>query len=331
MALHQATGRWQIGLPLAITTAVFWATLPIAIRLVIEHVDVWTLIWSRFVVAAVMLAAWSAMRGGFAQFRTLSRSGWWLILLAAVMLIGNFVGYTIGLDYTTPANAQLLIQAAPLLMSIGGILVFHERFNAWQWAGVVAVAVGLALFAFDQSRHSSVPQQQYLIGAAIVLVSAVVWAVYALAQKQLLQHLGSGAVMMLIYAISALLLTPFASPKQLLGLDNMHMLALGYCLINTVAAYGAFAEALVHWEASRVGVVLAVTPLLTVISVELAHRLNPALVLAQKRSPRWVMSVPLWSSSARRWRACRGSKPAALINLGAQADSCAGAQKSGSI
>ena len=118
----------------------------------------------------------------------------------------------------------------------------------------------------------------YLTGAAIVLASAVVWAVYALAQKQLLHHLGSGATMLSIYAISALLLTPFAHPSQLSGLDWMHGLALGYCLINTVAAYGAFAEALAHWEASRVGVVLALTPLLTVAAVALAHHLNPALV-----------------------------------------------------
>lgn len=278
MALHQASGRWQIGLPLAITTAVFWATLPIAIRLVIERVDVWTLIWARFVAATLMLALWFALRGGYAQFRNLPRSSFWLMPLAAVMLIGNFVGYTVGLDYTTPANAQLLIQAAPLLMAIGGIVVFRERFNALQWAGVGAVAVGLGLFALDQSRHASVPQRQYLIGAAIVLASAVVWAVYALAQKQLLHHLGSGATMLSIYAISALLLTPFAHPSQLSGLDWLHGLALGYCLINTVAAYGAFAEALAHWEASRVGVVLALTPLLTVAAVALAHRLNPALV-----------------------------------------------------
>lgn len=278
MALHQASGRWQFGLSLAITTAVFWATLPIAIRLVIEHVDVWTLIWARFVAAALLLGLWFALRGGFAQFRTLPRTGWWLMLLASVMLIGNFVGYTIGLDYTTPANAQLLIQAAPLLMSIGGIVVFGERFNALQWSGVAAVAIGLTLFAADQSQHSSVPRDRYLLGAAIVLTAAVVWAVYALAQKQLLQHLGSGAVMMVIYATAAVLMTPLASPSQLLGLDRLHTLALGYCLINTVAAYGAFAEALAHWEASRVGVVLALTPLLTVVSVEVAHRLNPDLV-----------------------------------------------------
>ena len=142
MALHQASGRWQIGLPLAITTAVFWATLPIAIRLVIERVDVWTLIWARFVAATLMLALWFTLRGGYGQFRNLPRSSFWLMPLAAVMLIGNFVGYTVGLDYTTPANAQLLIQAAPLLMAIGGIVVFGERFNALQWAGVAAVALG---------------------------------------------------------------------------------------------------------------------------------------------------------------------------------------------
>src|SRR5690606_39236773 len=136
----------------------------------------------------------------------------WLLLLASVMLIGNFVGYTIGLDYTTPANAQLLIQAAPLLMSIGGILVSRERFNALQWSGVAAVAIGLGLSAFDLPRHAAVPSDRYLLRAAIVLVAAVVGAVYALARKQPPQHLGSGAVMMAVYAISALLLTPIASP-----------------------------------------------------------------------------------------------------------------------
>jgi drug/metabolite transporter (DMT)-like permease len=282
MALHQVSGRWQLGLALALTTALFWATLPVAIRLVIERVDVWTLIWARFVAATAMLAAWFALRGGFAQFRGLPARAWGLMLLAALMLVGNFVGYTIGLDYTTPANAQLLIQAAPLLMAIGGIFVFGERFTALQWLGVLAVAGGLVLFAFDQSRHAAVPERRYLLGALIVLAAAVVWAVYALAQKQLLHRLSSGAVLLAIYAIAALALSPLASPSQLRNLDLVHGLAFGYCLVNTVAAYGAFAEALAHWEASRVGVVLAVTPLATVAAVEIAHRLAPNLVAAER-------------------------------------------------
>ncbi len=36
---------------------------------------------------------------------------------------------------------------------------------------------------------------------------------------------------------------------------------------NTLLAYGAFAEALDHWEASRVSAVLALTPIVTLGSV----------------------------------------------------------------
>ena len=39
---------------------------------------------------------------------------------------------------------------------------------------------------------------------------------------------------------------------------------LGFCAFNTIGAYGAFAEALVHWDASRVSAVIATTPLLCI-------------------------------------------------------------------
>ena len=111
MVLHQASGRWRLGLALALTTAVFWATLPIALKITLAQVDAWTITWLRFVAAALMLGGWTAARGGFGSFRGLPKSGWWLLVLASLMLTGNFVGYLIGLQHTTPANAQLLIQA----------------------------------------------------------------------------------------------------------------------------------------------------------------------------------------------------------------------------
>src|SRR6185295_2354036 len=46
--------------------------------------------------------------------RGLAPRHWALLALAALMLTGNYVFYLLGVKYTTPANAQLLIQAAPL-------------------------------------------------------------------------------------------------------------------------------------------------------------------------------------------------------------------------
>ena len=53
------------------------------------------------------------------------------------------------------------------------------------------------------------------------------------------------------------------------------------CCLNTLVAYGAFAEALAHWEASRVSATLAITPLVTFASVATAAWLWPDYVQAE--------------------------------------------------
>jgi drug/metabolite transporter (DMT)-like permease len=278
MALHTTSGRWQLGMALALVTALFWATLPLTLKISLEVLDAWTITWVRFVTATLVLLVWLTLKGRIGTFSGLKRRTWGMMTVAAVMLTGNFIGYLFGVQYTTPGNAQLLIQAAPLLMALGGIVVFRERFTWAQWLGLALVAIGLCSFFADQTQQTVGIASHYALGALIVLGAAVVWAVYALLQKQLLNHLSSQHLLLFIYAAAALLLTPFAHPAQLLRLDALHGWALFYCCINTVGAYGAFAEALAHWEASRVSVILALTPLLCVAAVALTRRIWPELI-----------------------------------------------------
>jgi drug/metabolite transporter (DMT)-like permease len=281
MALHQASGRWRLGLALALTTAACWATLPVALKFTLEALDVYTLTWFRFLVAFACLGGWLAWRGGFGAFRGLRGSHWGLLALAALMLIGNYVGYLAGLDLTTPATAQLLIQLAPLLMAVGGIVVFRERFRLGQWFGLALLALGLWLFFRDQLAAQG-GGRDFVRGCAIIVLAALVWAIYALAQKQLLQRLSSAAILLFVYALASVALLPLSRPATLATLDAAHWVALGYCALNTLAAYGAFAEALAHWEASRVSVVLALTPLLTLLTVSIVHALAPTVVAPER-------------------------------------------------
>lgn len=283
MALHQASGRWRLGLTLALATAVAWASLPVALKLVLEAVDPITLTWFRFLVAAVLTGAWLAWRGQLRGWALPAR-GWAMLLLAGVMLLGNYVFYLLGVDRTTPGNAQLLIQLAPLLMALGGIWVFGERFRAAQWAGLALLVAGMALFFLDQAR-AAVNAPGYAQGAMLVVAAAVVWAVYALLQKQLLVRLGSMQVLLAIYVVAALLLWPFARPATLARLDLLHGTLLAFCALNTVAAYGAFAEALAHWDASRVSAVLALTPLLCIAVASVVTALWPTLLAPERIAP----------------------------------------------
>jgi drug/metabolite transporter (DMT)-like permease len=179
---------------------------------------------------------------------------------------------------TSPANAQLLIQLAPLLMALGGIFVFGEPYRLGQWCGMAITALGLGLFFRDQLAGHTIPMHAYLVGSGAVILAAMVWATYALIQKQLLLRLSSPAVLLAIYAVASVVLLPASHPTALPALDLRHWLLLGFCAINTLVAYGAFAEALEHWEASRVSAILAVTPLLTIAVVAVVHALWPGVI-----------------------------------------------------
>ena len=280
MSLHASSGRWRLGLVLALVTAACWATLPVALKVTLEQVDAITLTWFRFLVAALVVGAWLAWRGhAVAPYRALTGKHWAMLGLAGLTLLGNYVFYLLGVQYTTPANAQLIIQLAPLLMALGGIVVFRERFAAAQWVGLGLIVTGLLVFFGEQQGRRG---DGYAFGAALVVLAAVVWAIYALLQKQLLMRLSSPAILAAIYALSALVLWPFAKPSVLLELDALHAAMLTYCALNTLVAYGAFAEALAHWEASRVSAILATTPILCVGAVAATHALMPSLIAPER-------------------------------------------------
>lgn len=305
MSLHQASGRWKLGLLLALVTAACWATLPVALKLTLQQVDPYTLTWFRFLLAAGVMLAWLAARGGLGGFATLDRKRWLLLLVAALCLIGNYIFYLLGVQWTSPANAQLLIQLAPLLVALGGIFVFRERFNGWQWTGLALLFGGLALFFGEQL---GVGAAGYAFGSGLVVVAAVVWALYALLQKQLLLRLSSPAILLFIYVCASVVLLPLARPSALLALDGLHWALLLFCAVNTLVAYGAFAEALAHWEASRVSAILATTPLLCVGAVAAVHAFWPESIAPER--------IGAW-----------GYVGAALVVLGSAATSLLGSRR----
>lgn len=282
MPLHQTSGRWHLGLALSLVTVFMWGILPLALSVTLQVLDVYTLTWFRFLMAFGLLVLYLAARQQLPSLQQLRSASLKLLAIATVFLGLNYLLYLQGLDQTSPTNAQVLIQLAPVLLGLGALAVFKERYTLRQWSGLGILAVGFTLFFHEQLKIVLTKPSTYLLGNCIIVLAAAAWAVYALAQKQLLQKLPSTTIMLVIYGGCAISFTPVATPQPILTLSPLHLSLLLFCGLNTLIAYGAFAEALEHWEASQVSAVLALTPLVTLSSVWVASRFVPTLIAPER-------------------------------------------------
>ncbi len=275
MSLHQSSGRWRLGLALSLLTVLLWGILPIALRVTLQVLDVYTIIWFRFLVSFIILFVYLGIRGKLPKLEQLHSASWKLLAIATLFLGMNYFFFMQGLALTSPANAEVLIQLSTLLLGFGGLVIFKERYRIYQWIGVTVMTCGYLLFFREQLTNLITAHSTYILGSVLIVLGATVWAIYALAQKQLLQYLSSPSIMLMIYGGCALLFTPLARVKSLFILDIFHLGMLVFCALNTLIAYGAFAESLEHWEASRVSAVIALAPIVTLILVAVVSVIAP--------------------------------------------------------
>jgi drug/metabolite transporter (DMT)-like permease len=271
--MSATTGSWRLGLVYAGVTTLAWGLLPIALKAMLAYMDPYTITWYRFLAATVVAGGVLAATGRLPRLGRLDRTGRILMVVAIAGLIGNYVFYLLGLDYASPGSTQVLIQLAPLFLLLGGIFFLGESFARRQWLGLVALIIGLGLFFHERLPAILRLEGELIRGMGLIVLAALVWSAYALAQKLLLRYLTAQGILLVIYAAASVVLLPFSAPASVATLTPWAWALLVFCSVNTLIAYGAFAEAMHHWQASRVSAVISLSPLLTLLFSNLLGRL----------------------------------------------------------
>jgi drug/metabolite transporter (DMT)-like permease len=276
--MHQSSGHWRLGLGLSLVTVFLWGVLPLALMITLQKLDVFTIVWFRFSTSFICLATYLLFQQKLPTLAELRATSWQLLVVATLCLAVNYFLFTQGLGLTSPGNAEVIIQLSGVLLGCGGLVIFRERYTLNQWLGVAVLTVGFTLFFHGQLANLITSKGEYLLGSGLIVFASIAWAIYALSQKQLLQSLSSAKIMLIIYGGCGLLFTPFAKINTIFTLDRFHFSILLFCALNTFIAYGAFAESLEHWQASRVSSVLALAPIITLISGWLMSVIAPNII-----------------------------------------------------
>ena len=261
---------------LTLVTILMWASLPLILQQILPVISPSTIVACRFAAAALILGLFLRARKRLPDPRLLLQNRW-LILIGILGLVGNFWLFSTSLIYLSAAASQVLAQISPFILLFAGIVVLKEPLRKNQIIGAAILMFGILLFF-----NRELPQifaggaNHQMLGITLSLLGCFSWAAYGLVQKMLLRRLTAPQILFVFYCGCALFAAPFANWSELGNLNGYQWLCLFYCCINTPIAYGAFAEALNHWEVGKVSTTITLVPLFTIAFAALAHWLVPA-------------------------------------------------------
>jgi drug/metabolite transporter (DMT)-like permease len=287
--MTSSTQNHVSGFFLSLVAAALWGMLPVALKELLAGMDASTIVWYRFLVAAIVLLAWLTYKRQLPNVFAISSRIRWFLVIAAIGLSTNYFLFSYSLNFVNGETSEAVIQLTTLFLILGGVVFYKEPFLGIQKLGTLFIVIGLVLFFHDRLAELTSLENAQTIGVLIVFVAAVTWTTYALLQKQLLKTFSSVQILFLIYVFSIAVLVPFITPGSLLQLSTFQLSLLIFCCINTLVAYGCFAEALNLWDASKVSAVLALAPLFTIGSLKLTVFFFPGYEFSDRLT--WISIV----------------------------------------
>jgi len=223
----------------------------------------------RFAVAAVLTPAlaWSAEKSLSIQRRDRP----WVILLGLTAHVLYQFLFIQGLARTRASNASLILATVPIWVALIGTLRGSERIRGRNWLGIVLAFVGIFLLVSAGGAGIRLSAST-LTGDLLVLGATIVWAVYTIGARGVLQRNSPLRVTawMLITSLPWMLLIALpelrsqdwraVSTQGWLGFGYSAVLAitLGYIVWNTgVQRLGSARTSLYNYLPPLVSVVVA--------------------------------------------------------------------------
>lgn len=269
-----------IGFLLALTTAILWGTVPIAVREIVPNMTPVTLVWYRFLLSFGLLFIILLSKRQLPQKKQFMNKRVLLLLFIATLgLAGNFTLFSAALLYISPTVTQVVAQLSSVGLLLAGLIVFKEQLKPSQAVGVIILILGLGLFFNTSIIEILTELTTYSKGVLLAVCAATIWVVYGLTQKVLLKDLKSPQILLILYFGCIVLLLPFTNLIEIMNLSLFQLLLLGYCGINTIVGYGALAEAMNRWQVSQVSAMITLTPLFTLIFSDILALLWPETFL----------------------------------------------------
>lgn len=262
--------RRSVALVSVIVLMVVWGSTFVITKAAAREIAPLTMAALRFLVAAAVLLPFAWLRGNWQSLP--KPMPWGALLGMALTGIATFIiGFNYALVYGSASQGALIYALLPAAVAVAAVLFLNERLSRRRIAGIALSIVGVGLVALAGESDRSSPQP--LLGAVWMIGAVLSWAAYTVFAKRLADAdqvvtiaLVSlfGMLMIVPFAAVELSHTPWRAPSvQAWG----GVIFLG--IIASALAYIVYGQALRELDASLVGALINLDPIVGVITAVL--------------------------------------------------------------
>jgi drug/metabolite transporter (DMT)-like permease len=268
----------------ALLAVVFWGVSFVATKAVVREISPFVLILMRAALGSALLLAVLAAR----RIALVPPRACWptLALMGFVGVAFHQLLQAYALTLTSAVHTGWLIGLTPIWSALLARVLLGERFSGAKVVGLAAGFLGAAVVVTGGRWGAGLIALPSTHGDLLVLLSTLNWAAYSVLGRGVIRDLGATRATAGAMFLGLLMLLPaLLVPRATAGLADLGatgwaaVLFLGVCCSGL--GYLFWYRALERMEASRVGALLYLEPLVTLAAsaILLGEPIRPATVL----------------------------------------------------
>lgn len=245
-----------------ITVQVLFGTWPIMGKIVLRSMSVTSLVTCRLLGGAV---AFALLQRQLKPLLKMPRRDFALLVLCSICgVVGNQLLYVKALSLTTVINAALLTATIPVITLFVSILFRYDNWSLKRLAGIVLAGGGVVYLINPTQAELT---HETTLGNLLLLCNGLLYAIYLVISKRLLERYGALNVITWIFLVSAVMVVPLG----FYSFGNENVAAIGWTvwllvgvviLLPTVSAYYLNAWALQHVSPGVAAIYIYLQPLI---------------------------------------------------------------------
>ena len=248
--------RWQGVLWIVVSAAGFGAMAIFAKIAYREEVSLTSMLFLRFAIAGLLLAAWG-IRQGMRWPR--GKDLLWVAAMGAVGYVGQAYCYFAALKHASAGLVGLLLYLYPALLTIMSALIYRRRIGAARGWAIAAALAGTALTVGGDLQSQP-------LGIMLGIGAALIYSIYILAGEGVMPRVGALPAATVVMLAAALVYGGAATAEGLALPRSLEawLAVLAIAVFSTLLAILGFFKGLEKLGASDASTLSTLEPLVTI-------------------------------------------------------------------